>query len=872
MDPITITTTVVKLTASCLSTAKALNTLRNQFNDAPMTIVSICSETTVIAASLSQIQSLVLTRDNISSILRQRPEFASALDTALVGCMVLFSCLDEEVRRLSRSTSPAARAITFGFRDKVRALWNNDRLKELLDALRGQQTSITLLIQLLHTESLASITQLLNSNQPTLSKNVERTQSLRRSIPGVRIPESIYSAEDEDVPSVYSYDPTGDASSAIEFEFDDMIINSQVYRKVVAAAMSRTPSRPTEEIEGDLIDLSDAATIKAGHEDDSLTGEASRELATLMLSETRTTVVVEEPSAEPILDPTAEDSESQTRHAPVAEKLPDDTASSTVSDMQAHSQASENAMTSARSKKSMPVSPKPRSEKSCHKCGEPLYGQFVRALNTIYHLDCFTCSDCGKNVASSFFPLEGQEDKVGGVVLCETDYFKRLDLVCATCGGALRGSYITALDQKYHLEHFVCQIDTCVKVFGEDESYYQHEGHVYCRAHYAYLFSEDCFGCKMPILKQFVEGKRGGKDVQWHPECYMIQKYWGVDVATSLAAKKDSNGTISWKNSKDQVIGPDALDQLLDPMDDLTNKLWKHFSALEESVAENLSSMVTQISQGKATEVLLPASKLLFDLQTIFGAISAVSDDLIKGREGDIYSSNRYPEKDAVLLHAHMARLLDSGAMKKYRSSKKAKKELSDFLAVTCAPIKNLIKFLLNEATRGLSIPALLSYMDQRSSVSLTSDYDQYVPRPFALSYRCRGCAQDITDSCFHLTDFGFDGRRMNQPAVHSRCLQCHQCKRSGGFEIGLSELSRSMTSSKYWDGPTSCHFCKAGLVSNYKFVSKDRQLLFSLWNILCIFAQGLQLRKVISTGSASHDGVPVARDAVSMINDKTSR
>ncbi len=31
--------------------------------------------------------------------------------------------------------------------------------------------------------------------------------------------------------------------------------------------------------------------------------------------------------------------------------------------------------------------------------------------------------------------------------LCETDYFRRLNLLCAKCGGALRGSYITALGE-----------------------------------------------------------------------------------------------------------------------------------------------------------------------------------------------------------------------------------------------------------------------------------------------------------------------------------------------------------------------------------------------------------------------------------------
>ncbi|KAH8914282.1 hypothetical protein BT69DRAFT_1118525, partial [Atractiella rhizophila] len=85
----------------------------------------------------------------------------------------------------------------------------------------------------------------------------------------------------------------------------------------------------------------------------------------------------------------------------------------------------------------------------CAKCEQPMQGQFVRALGTVYHLDCFRCQDCNKVVAAKFFPIDGPEGKQ--YPLCETDYFRRLNLLCAKCGGALRGSYITALDMKFHV-------------------------------------------------------------------------------------------------------------------------------------------------------------------------------------------------------------------------------------------------------------------------------------------------------------------------------------------------------------------------------------------------------------------------------------
>ncbi len=66
---------------------------------------------------------------------------------------------------------------------------------------------------------------------------------------------------------------------------------------------------------------------------------------------------------------------------------------------------------------------------------------------TSFHCSFFAHSlyifkDCGEVVASKFFPVDGSNGKQNP--LCERDYFRRLNLICAKCGMALRGSYITA--------------------------------------------------------------------------------------------------------------------------------------------------------------------------------------------------------------------------------------------------------------------------------------------------------------------------------------------------------------------------------------------------------------------------------------------
>src|SRR5215469_10846831 len=136
----------LKITTTCVSAAQSLNALRNKYSDAPMTVVAICSEITLISASLSQIQTLVLRRHDLTNVLNAKPDLAAVLDTSLIGCAVLFSRLHEEIQRITKgSTEPSQ----LTWKGKARVMWNHDRLKELLDGLRGKQHAINTIINLL---------------------------------------------------------------------------------------------------------------------------------------------------------------------------------------------------------------------------------------------------------------------------------------------------------------------------------------------------------------------------------------------------------------------------------------------------------------------------------------------------------------------------------------------------------------------------------------------------------------------------------------------------------------------------------------------------------------------------------------------------
>ncbi|KAF9392850.1 hypothetical protein CPB97_008441 [Podila verticillata] len=291
--------------------------------------------------------------------------------------------------------------------------------------------------------------------------------------------------------------------------------------------------------------------------------------------------------------------------------------------------------------KSQPIQTTPAPElapavQKCGKCELQMKGAFVRALGGTYHLECFKCMDCSEIVASKFFPITEQDGKQ--YPLCERDYFRRLNLVCQSCGGALRGSYITALDYKYHIEHFTCSV--CPTVFGPQDSYYEHDSKVYCHYHYSLCYAVKCAGCRTAILKQFVEINRNSQDEHWHPECYMIHKFWNVklsftpqhdgkdkDQQAIEAPESNNNNDLLSPNqptSPTELRTPAELKLAQQQMEEKVYQIWTVLSAFEESSAGCISEMLLHVSNGAYYDGVQMAGKFILHVDILFSAI----DDL----------------------------------------------------------------------------------------------------------------------------------------------------------------------------------------------------------------------------------------------------
>lgn len=150
MDPVSVINSATTITSACFRVAKAMMHLYGNYQLSSLTIGAICTETTTLSVSLAQLQTL-FTRDT-EFFTTQFPapnQLASAFDIALIGCMVLLSSLEDEIKKLGDLDGTQFGLSTC--KAKVRLAWKEDTMASLLQQLRGQVVALTFLMQGLQT-------------------------------------------------------------------------------------------------------------------------------------------------------------------------------------------------------------------------------------------------------------------------------------------------------------------------------------------------------------------------------------------------------------------------------------------------------------------------------------------------------------------------------------------------------------------------------------------------------------------------------------------------------------------------------------------------------------------------------------------------
>lgn len=488
-----------------------------------------------------------------------------------------------------------------------------------------------------------------------------------------------------------------------------------------------------------------------------------------------------------------------------------------------------------------------KKKKVCKCCGLEITGQFVRALSNAFHVDCFRCDECGEQCSAKFFPHDKIDESTGlkyQVALCEYDYFKKLDLICFNCNSALRGPYITALGNKYHLEHFRCAV--CEKVFESDESYYEHEGNIYCHFHYSKLYASHCEGCHSSIVKQFVELFRGGRNQQWHPECYMVHKFWNVCItADSVGLETQFNvKSIENLNLQDSNIEPNVLIAMEEQIENTVMSCWLTLSGYEENTAACISDMLLNACTGNQASGLFATGKLILNVEVLFQAIDTVQDfcnivdrdmgfnkENSDGRnnsntsnDNDIFQPLRKePRNISGKIMSYLAILRKSGQIS---SSGSLSAELLSVITGCAHYLKLLIRIGLNNALKVNKIRGTTEATD--NFLIATKNYEELGSDPESLNQllmihpnatdSCQSCLKSIERSCIE-----FDNKRW-----HVKCFECSNCK------TGVSSIDTSNHVKKFtYDKNKSLVFCENctndDAVPGFLFASDLSQLIYLL-------------------------------------------
>jgi hypothetical protein len=144
MEPLSIAAGVASLVTTCVKTIRSLKAIADTYKSASLTISAITSECSIISTALSQIQYLFLHNlDSLTLRLDSQSQLHAAFETALTGCSVTLAALDGELQKLAegqRVTGESSRLV------RLKYMWNEDIMKELLQHLRGQHGGINLLL------------------------------------------------------------------------------------------------------------------------------------------------------------------------------------------------------------------------------------------------------------------------------------------------------------------------------------------------------------------------------------------------------------------------------------------------------------------------------------------------------------------------------------------------------------------------------------------------------------------------------------------------------------------------------------------------------------------------------------------------------
>ncbi|XP_020809932.1 zyxin [Drosophila serrata] len=169
----------------------------------------------------------------------------------------------------------------------------------------------------------------------------------------------------------------------------------------------------------------------------------------------------------------------------------------------------------------------------CVKCNSRVLGESsgCTAMDQIYHISCFTCSECQINLQGKpFYALDGKP-------YCEYDYLQTLEK-CSVCMEPILERILRATGKPYHPQCFTCVV--CGKsldglLFTVDAT-----NQNYCITDFHKKFAPRCCVCKEPIMPEIGQDETVrvvALDRSFHLECYKCE-----DCGLLLSSEAEGRG------------------------------------------------------------------------------------------------------------------------------------------------------------------------------------------------------------------------------------------------------------------------------------------------------------------------------------------
>lgn len=210
MDPLSIAAAASSLVFSVVRNGRALATVFEKYQNSQRCIFMMQTECTILAAALSQLQ-MFFSKVRGSAMSRYPKFVMEALDLSLVGCTLTLSVLSKEIDNLVESVNDNAAKMSKG--KKIKYVWKEESMDELLQQLRGQSSALSLLLKALDSSSIEQILTIVQSGQRTFQKVRSGAESIRRTNPQEHYAESVIEMTFDDTKTIYSLETSSSTAS-----------------------------------------------------------------------------------------------------------------------------------------------------------------------------------------------------------------------------------------------------------------------------------------------------------------------------------------------------------------------------------------------------------------------------------------------------------------------------------------------------------------------------------------------------------------------------------------------------------------------------------------------------------------------------------